>query len=432
MSRFRLVHVLSFLVLLLLAACGDGSTAATSTTAGDLDASNGDSATLAADATPVQACTPNVIGCSGKDRYICAQDGSAFVKDPCDPGLFCDNGKCIACLTDKDCSNGMICTADGLCQNNPLKLTTDALASGLVGAPYKVDLTATGGAPPYVWTVIKGTLAAGLTLDSASGSLAGTPTAGMDATITIEVRDQTGTTDSKDFPLKIIDNGIVITTASPLKGGTDGAAYTVTFAAQGGTAPYFWGLSPTSGALPGGLTLSSSGTLAGTISGDGAFGFDIKVFDNGSPTLSASKHFDLTVALAPLDIVGTQQVDLFIAKLIVLPLIVVAQAIPVPYSAQLQATGGKKPYHWKEVPMPSFVKSFIKNSGIPAGLTLQDDGTFSGAVTDPSLVVTVDLSILKLPSVSGFFFSATVTDSEATPQTKTGLFVMPTVPIGGP
>ena len=82
--------------------------------------------------------------------------------------------------------------------------------------------------------------------------------------------------------------------------------------------------------------------------------------------------------------------------------------------------------------MPALVTGFIKNAGIPKGLTLQDDGTFSGAVTDPSLVVTVDLSLLKLPSVSGFFFSATVTDSEATPQSQTGLFVMPTVPIGGP
>ncbi len=432
MSRFRLVHALSLVLALVSAACGDGLATAASSAAAGLDTSTADSIALAQDASAVQACAPNVVGCSGKDRYICAPDGSAFVKDPCATGTFCDSGKCVACVLDADCPPGNVCTVDGVCQTPRLKLTTDALASGLVGAPYKVDLAATGGLPPYIWTVIKGSLAAGLTLDGSSGSLAGTPTAGIDDTITIEVKDQAGTTDSKDFALKIVDNGIVITTASPLKGGTDGAAYTVTFAAQGGTSPYFWGLSPTSGAIPTGLTLSSAGVLAGTISGDGAFGFDIKVFDNGSPTLSATKHFDLTVALAPLQIVGTQQVDLYIAKLIVLPLIVVAQAIPVPYSAQLQATGGKKPYHWKEVPMPALVTGFIKNAGIPKGLTLQDDGTFSGAVTDPSLVVTVDLSLLKLPSVSGFFFSATVTDSEATPQSQTGLFVMPTVPIGGP
>lgn len=432
MSRFRLVHLLSLILVALLAACGDGIASDTSGNAAGIDTGNSDGAGLANDVSATQTCVPNVTGCSGKERFVCNAEGTAFVKTPCDPGLFCDSSQCVECVEDKDCPTGSVCNVEGVCKSDRLAITTEALANGLVGAPYKVDLAAAGGTPPYIWTLIKGTLATGLTLDGSTGALAGTPTVGMDSKITIEVKDQTGATDSKEYDLKIVDTGLVITTASPLKGGTDGAAYTVTFAAQGGTPPYFWGLDPASGAVPTGLTLSSAGVLSGTINGDGKFGFDIRVFDNGATTLKATKHFDITIALAPLDIVGTQQVDLFIAKLIVLPLIVVAQGLPVPYSAQLQATGGKKPYHWKEVPMPSFVKSFIKNSGIPAGLTLKDDGTFSGAVTDPSLVVTVDLSLLKLPSVSGFFFSAMVTDSQNPAQTKTGLFVMPTVPIGGP
>ena len=429
MLRIRLLFLISLIFSLHLAGCGDDSV---NTTAGDaeaIDAGN-DGLGLANDVSAVQACAPNVTGCADKERYICNADGTAFVKDPCDTGTFCESGKCVQCVADKDCPTGSVCNVAGECKADRLTLTTDALANGLVGAPYKVDLTATGGIPPYIWTVIKGTVAAGLSLDGSTGALAGTPTAGMDDKITIEVKDQAGTTDSKEFALKIVDDGLIITTASPLKNGTDGQAYSVAFKAQGGTPPYAWLLS--GGAVPTGLILGADGVLAGTINGDGAFGFDLKVFDSGANTLHASKHFDMTVALAPLDIVGTQQVDLFIAKLIVLPLIVVAAALPVPYSAQLQAVGGKKPYHWKEQPMPGFVKSFIKNSGIPAGLTLKDDGTFSGAVTDPSLVVTVDLSILKLPSVSGFFFSAQVTDSQNPPQSKTGLFVMPTVPIGGP
>ncbi len=429
MPRIRLVHVLGYLVALLVAACGDGSVTDSSASAG-VDSGPADGLGLTNDVPAANVCDPGATGCSGTDRYVCNAAGTAFEPKPCDKGLFCNNGDCVQCVSDKDCGENEVCNVEGICKTSRLTLTTESLLGGLVGAPYKVDLTATGGKPPYIWTVIKGALAAGLTLDSATGQIAGTPTAGIDAKVTIEVKDQTAETDSKEFALKIQDTGLVITTASPLKNGTDGQAYTVTFAAQGGTPPYFWGLG--GGSLPPGLTLGSDGVLAGTINGDGAFSFDIKVFDNGATTLKAMKHFDLNVALAPLDIVGTQQVDLFIAKLIVLPLIVVASGLPVPYSAQLEATGGKKPYHWKEVPMPGFVKSFIKNSGIPAGLTLQDNGTFSGAVTDPSLVVTVDLSLLKLPAVSGFFFSAQVTDSQTPPQTKTGLFVMPTVPIGGP
>ena len=434
MLHVRLFFLVSLLFSVPLSGCGDDSAGSNSADAAAIDTGNGDALTLAQDVSAVQACAPNVAGCADKERYVCNADGSAFVKQPCDNGTFCSDGNCVQCVVDKDCPTGSVCNVAGECKTDRLTLTTDALAAGLVGAPYKVDMAATGGVPPYIWTVIKGTPAAGLTLDSSTGALAGTPSAGMDGKITIEVKDQAGSTDSKEFALKIVDDGLIITTGSPLKSGTDGQAYSVAFQAQGGTPPYAWLLA--GGAVPTGLTLGADGVLAGTINGDGAFGFDLKVFDSGANTLHASKHFDMTVALAPLDIVGTQQVDLFLAKLIVLPLIVVAQGLPVPYSAQLQATGGKKPYHWKEVPMQG-VQMLIKNSGIPKGLTLQDNGLFSGAVTDPSLVVTVDLSVLKflnlnIPNVSGFFFSAQVTDSQNPAQTKTGLFVMPTVPIGGP
>ena len=420
-------------LLTVLGACGDLAAASTTDQAAGIDAAV-DTLQIADGATTTDAaagCQPNAAGCVDGQRFVCNAAGTEAVKTPCDTGTTCIAGKCVQCQADKDCPEGQVCNVEGMCKPDRLTITTTALASGLVGAAYKTDLTATGGVKPYTWSVKAGTLPGGLTLDPATGSLAGKPTAGMDGPITIEVTDAQKDTDSHEFALKIVDNGLIITTASPLKSGQDGATYSVTFAAQGGTPPYFWGVVPGT-TLPAGLSLSSDGILSGTLNGDGKFGFDIKVFDSGEATLKATKHFDLTVTLAPLQIVGTQQVDLFIAKLITLPLIVVAQGLPVPYSAQLEATGGKKPYHWKEQPIPGVVKSLIKNSGIPTGLTLADNGGFSGAVTDPSLVVTVDLSFLKLPAVSGFIFSAQVTDSQATPASATGLFIIPTVPIGGP
>lgn len=439
MIRLRILTV-PFLLLLqmllilgLLPACGDGIPTDSSTSTTTIDTSS-DGNGLSSDASATTGCVANVSGCVDGERFVCDADGKTLVKTPCDGDKkVCSQGQCVQCAVETDCPDGQICNVLNECRPWRLTITTTALASGLTGTPYKQDLTAEGGSQPYTWAITKGNLPAGLSLNANTGAITGSPNAGMDGTLTIEVTD-TATPpakDSKDLPLKIVDQGLIITTGSPLKNGQDGSPYSVQFTAAGGTPPYFWGVVP-GGTLPGGLTLNSDGTLSGTLNGDGTFGFDIKVFDSGETTLKATKHFDLTVTIAPLDIVGTQQVDLFIAKLIVLPLIVSASGIPLPYNQQLQAIGGKKPYHWVEQPMPGFVGSFIKNSGLPKGLTLADDGTVSGSVTDPKLAVTVDLSFLKLPAVSGFFFSAKVTDSEKSPQTKTGLFIIPTVPIGGP
>jgi hypothetical protein len=45
-----------------------------------------------------------------------------------------------------------------------------------VGVFYAFTLTATGGVPPYSFFIVSGTLPAGLTLNSITGGIAGTPT----------------------------------------------------------------------------------------------------------------------------------------------------------------------------------------------------------------------------------------------------------------
>jgi hypothetical protein len=52
-------------------------------------------------------------------------------------------------------------------------ITTVNCPSVTVGVPYKCQLQATGGTPPYHWTVSAGTLPTGLTLND-SGLLSGT------------------------------------------------------------------------------------------------------------------------------------------------------------------------------------------------------------------------------------------------------------------
>jgi hypothetical protein len=71
----------------------------------------------------------------------------------------------------------------------PLQISTTSLPAGTVGVPYSADLTATGGVPPYTWSVSTGALPAGLNLNSATGAITGTPSSPTSASFGVTVTD---------------------------------------------------------------------------------------------------------------------------------------------------------------------------------------------------------------------------------------------------
>src|SRR5437667_2410103 len=73
-----------------------------------------------------------------------------------------------------------------------LQITTTSLPSGQVQTPYSASLQATGGTPPYTWSVISGQLPNGLSLLSSNGTISGTPTLSGTSTFTIQVNDNPG------------------------------------------------------------------------------------------------------------------------------------------------------------------------------------------------------------------------------------------------
>ena len=71
----------------------------------------------------------------------------------------------------------------------PLSISTTSLPSGTAGTQYSAAITAIGGVYPYTWSVISGTLPSGLTLNSHTGAISGTPQLAGTSPFTVQVTD---------------------------------------------------------------------------------------------------------------------------------------------------------------------------------------------------------------------------------------------------
>ncbi len=372
-------------------------------------------------------CTAGETVCADHKVLTCAEDGLSWFATPCGDAEVCFDGQCIECVKDADCPSDKSCV-EGICAAPPLEWTTKSLPDGVVGETYEVTLQGSGGMQPYYWQLLDGPLPDGITLDEEMGTLSGTPTEAGNFDVTLELSDDLGTAAEASFAFEVFAPAaaVVITSGSPLPKGEEGEPYAVQLQASGGLAPYTWGI--VDGALPAGLTLASNGAISGTPADHGTFSFTVKVFDNGDPVGVGSKPFELTMTVAPLEIIGGQEYDLWVTKVIVLPLITTLELIPIPYSTQLQAKGGVKPYHWAEQPLPSFVEFLIPNGGIPEGLTLEENGELHGATTDTESVVSVSIPFTGI-ELTGYFFMAEVTDSQNPVDSDWAIYLIPTVPV---
>ena len=163
-----------------------------------------------------------------------------------------------------------------------------ATSTGQVGVAYSSALIATGGVPPYTFSIISGSLPAGLTLNSSTGAITGTPTTSGTFNFTAQVVDSTnssaGTTTAN---CSIVINPPTLTLVCPTNTGTVGLAYSSAAVATGGVAPYTFAIA--SGSLPAGLTLNSStGAITGTPSSEGTFSFSIEVTDHDGYSVTVS------------------------------------------------------------------------------------------------------------------------------------------------
>jgi hypothetical protein len=174
-------------------------------------------------------------------------------------------------------------------------VTTGALNGSVVGTPYSQALTATGGIPPYSWTISSGTLPSCFTL-SAAGVVSGTPVAscvGTTNNIIFKATDSGTATPlsatSVDVVMTVFPAGnIQLPAPGPLTAGVLGTPYSITLAATGGAGTLTYTIS--AGALPTGLTIGAGGVISGTPTAAGTFNFSVTAADafGDSQTLSYS------------------------------------------------------------------------------------------------------------------------------------------------
>lgn len=184
-----------------------------------------------------------------------------------------------------------------------LRITTSHLPTPTTGRYYSQTLTATGGLGGNTWSVTRGTLPTGLTLDADTGTISGTATGATPAAFTVSVSDASTPTRtaSAAFALDPAASGSALSYAAlPTVDGTQGTAYAGQLEATGGTGPLTWTI--TSGTLPNGLTLSPSGDVTGIPVQSGRYSVSVQASDQSAPaaqTTSGLLSFDIAPVPGP-------------------------------------------------------------------------------------------------------------------------------------
>lgn len=156
-----------------------------------------------------------------------------------------------------------------------------SLPDGMVGQEdYEGYLTATGGDRNYAFSIVLGTLPPGLTLNSITGLINGTPTAAGTYPFIARVTDGTGRYCERELRITITGEPLEPLVLGELIPDTGfvGQVYTGQIAATGGDGNYTFSI--VEGALPGGLAMDGSiGDITGTPTTVGTYNFTIRVVD---------------------------------------------------------------------------------------------------------------------------------------------------------
>jgi Putative Ig domain len=237
-------------------------------------------------------------------------------------------------------------------------LTASPLPAGATGVSYNITLAPAGGTPSYTWSLAPGSpvLPNGLTLDSSTGSIVGTPTAVGTKPTVFRLQDSNGVSVQKSLPITVtITPGPLRILTPSLPPGTLNQSYVgAALSVTGGRSPYTWDI--ISGALPAGLSLDGSGLISGTpvgVTSQATF----RVRDSSNPQGTATKPLSISITQPTPPRITTTSLP--------------EGTVNAAYNQTVQAAGGTGARSWS-----------VTGGGLPPGLTLNPlNGNISGTPT---------------------------------------------------
>ncbi|TXH70606.1 MAG: autotransporter domain-containing protein [Lysobacteraceae bacterium] len=255
-------------------------------------------------------------------------------------------------------------------------------AAGTLNAPYATPFsqtfTASGSPGPYSYA-LTGALPGGMSFSG--NTISGTPTLPGSYPITITATDTVLTgagapfTIAQNYTINVPVPTITVNPAT-LPNTTAGLAYSQTFTATGGAAPYTFELG--GGSLPLGLSLSSAGVLSGATTTSGTFNFTVVAVDNFAQR--GNRAYTVVVAVPTITLT---------------PAALPGGTAGTPYNQVLTISGGIAPY------------TVTLTGALPAGVTFNAaTRTFSGT---PTASGTFNISVTATDSTGGT--PATVTNN---------------------
>lgn len=275
-------------------------------------------------------------------------------------------------------------------------VTPSALSPGRQNQQYQQVLTATGGTGVITLST-SGTLPAGLTLNTTTNTLEGTPTNFGTFSFSVIASDEAGKTGSRLYALTI-NKAAIVAIDTTIADATAWDQYTQAIAASLGVGPYVF--TKISGTLPTGLTLAANGTLSGKAEATGSFQFTVEARDSNGD--SATATLTLQVKAPTISVTAT------------IPSIDFGQAL----GGTVTVTGGVSPYTIRNASTSLAGALAITPAGVVSGTpTVAGDFTIIIEATDihgftgtvpvlvkivaPTIVVSANLpaSILGKPYV---------------------------------
>lgn len=232
-----------------------------------------------------------------------------------------------------------------------LSPATGALAGGAIGVAYIQTITASGGTAPYGYEITSGALGAGLSFNTSTGTISGTPMANGIANLTITATDAYGATGSSAYSLTIGGQAPVASAVSATVA-ANSSANPITLSLSGGAAT---SVAVASGAAHGNATATN-----------------MSITYTPTPGYSGPDSFTYTATNASgTSSLATVTVTVSAPMLAVSPATLPNGSIGMAYSQTITASLGTAPY------------SYVVTSGaLPDGLALNDaTGVLAGTPT---------------------------------------------------